>query len=162
MALDRFSIALLSALVDDGRASHVELSEKVGLSPTACARRQKTLEQDGIIAGYRAEVGYKALGIGATVIVHIALDSQREEALRAFEAAIAKCESIVSCYLMSGTDDYLVLVAARDIEDYEHIHKDQLSRLPHVLRIQSSFALRQVLDRPPFHALAKRLRVSGA
>lgn len=162
MSLDRFSIALLNALVDDGRASHVELSEKVGLSPTACARRQKMLEQEGVIAGYRAEVGYKALGMGTTVIVHIALDSQREEALNAFEAAIAKCESIVSCYLMSGTDDYLVVVAARDIEDYEHIHKDQLSRLPHVLRIQSSFALRQVLDRPPFHALAKRLHVSSA
>ncbi len=55
---------------------------------------------------------------------------------------------MVRCFLMSGPDDYLVTVAARDIEDYEHIHKSQLSRLPHVFRIQSSFALRQVIDRP--------------
>ena len=146
--LDRFSVAILKELVKDGRASHVELSQKIGLSPTACARRQKALEQDGVITGYQAILGDKALGLGVHVIVRITLDSQSEDVLRSFEQAIERCPSVVRCFLMSGPDDYLVTVAARDIEDYEHIHKSQLSRLPHVFRIQSSFALRQVIDRP--------------
>lgn len=146
--LDRASLALLKALVADGRASHVDLAERVGLSPSACARRQKALEQAGIITGYQAVLGHKALGLGVTVIVRIALDSQSEEALGTFEQAIARCPSVVRCFLMSGADDYLVLVAARDIEDYERVHKTELSRLPHVSRITSSFALRQVIDRP--------------
>jgi Lrp/AsnC family leucine-responsive transcriptional regulator len=146
--LDRFSVALLKELVRDGRASHVELSQSVGLSPTACARRQKTMEQEGVITGYQAVLGHKALGLGVNVIVRIALDSQSEETLQNFEKAIERCPSVVRCFLMSGSDDYLVTVAARDIEDYEHIHKSQLSRLPHVFRIQSNFALRNIIDRP--------------
>jgi Lrp/AsnC family transcriptional regulator, leucine-responsive regulatory protein len=147
-SLDRLSTSLLRELIQNGRASHVELSQRVGLSPTACARRQKNLEEDGIITGYQAVLDHRALGLDVTVIVRISLDSQREEALREFERAIAGCPAVVRCFLMSGTDDYLVTVIARDIADYEHIHKSQLSRLPHVLRLQSSFALRQIIERP--------------
>jgi Lrp/AsnC family leucine-responsive transcriptional regulator len=147
-SLDRLSASLLRELIQNGRASHVELSQRVGLSPTACARRQKILEEDGIITGYQAVLDHRALGLDVTVIVRISLDSQREEALHEFERAIAGCLAVVRCFLMSGTDDYLVTVIARDIADYEHIHKNQLSRLPHVLRLQSSFALRQIIERP--------------
>ena len=80
-------------------------------------------------------------------MVRIALDSQSEDALGAFERAIERCPSVVRCFLMSGTDDYLVTVLARDIEDYERIHKSQLSRLPRVSRIQSSFAMRSIIER---------------
>jgi DNA-binding Lrp family transcriptional regulator len=157
MKLDRLDLKLIDALADAGRASHVELAERIGLSPTAVARRQRLLEESGVIAGYRAVLGLKALGMTATVIVRITLDSQSEEALSAFEAAIVTCPSVTRCFLMAGGDDYLVIVAARDIEDYEHIHKSQLSRLPHVARIQSSFALRDVVDRSvPVGATAAR------
>lgn len=152
--LDRLSLSLLKELAHDGRASHVDLSERIGLSATACARRQRTLEQDGIITGYQAVFSLKALGLGLTVIVRIALDSQREEVLRAFEQAIGLCQSVVRCLLMSGDDDYLLMVVAHDIEDYEHIHKTQLSCLPHVSRIQSSFSLRQIIDRPALPLMA--------
>jgi len=145
--LDRFDIALLTELLQNGRASHVDLAEKVGLSSTSCARRQKSLEENGVITGYQATLGLKALGLSTTVIVRIALDSQSEEALAAFERAVAACPSVVRCFLMSGSDDYLIMVVARDIEDFEHIHKTQLSRLPRVARMHSSFALREVIDR---------------
>lgn len=145
--LDRLSLAVLHELVRDARVSQVELSQRVGLSPTACARRQKALEDAGIIEGYQAVLGLTALGLGVTVLVRITLNSQNEEALRAFETAIGHCPSVVRCFLMSGSDDYVVTVVARDIEDYEAIHKSQLSRLPHASRIQSSFALRKVIDR---------------
>ena len=82
-----------------------------------------------------------------TVVVHIGLTSQNEELLEAFEAAVAKAPSVAACHLMSGEDDYLLTVMARDLADYERIHKEQLARLPGVARLKSSFVLRQVADK---------------
>jgi Lrp/AsnC family transcriptional regulator, leucine-responsive regulatory protein len=149
--LDHTDIALLRALTSNARQSHVELASLVGLSSTACARRLVALEQEGLIEGYQAVLGLKALGLGTTVIVRITLESQSEDALKAFEIAAVKCQSVVRCLLMSGSDDYLLTVLARDIEDFEYIHKTQLSRLPRVARIHSSFAIRDVVNRsfPP-------------
>lgn len=156
--IDRLSLRLIGELLVDGRATHVDLARRVGLSATACARRQDALERSGVILGYQARVGFKALGLATTVVVQIALKSQSEESLRAFENAIIACPSVIRCFLMSGSDDYLIMVVARDIEDFERIHKTELSRLPHVARIQSSFALREVINRPgpPLMTIDKR------
>lgn len=149
--LDRIDLRLLRCLLEDARLSHVELSAKVGLSATACARRLQRLGESGVIRRYRAELDRKRLGYGGLVIVRITLERQSEECLKAFEKAVARCPSVLSCYLMSGVADYQVTVVARDIEDYERVHNAQLSRLPHVARIESSFALREVINReiPP-------------
>ena len=112
------------------------------------ARGIRALEQDGVIQGYQARINREAIGLGMTVIVHVGLNSQSEEVLKAFEAAVARAPSVVSCRLMSGEDDYLVTVMARDLADYERIHKEQLSRLPGVARLKSSFVLREVTSRP--------------
>jgi Lrp/AsnC family leucine-responsive transcriptional regulator len=145
--LDRFDRALLAALVADARVSIAELAPKVGLSSTACARRLKSLEECGVITGYHATLNHQRLGFSATVLVRISLESQREEDFETFERAVSRCASVVRCYLMSGSDDYQLVVLCRDIADFEHIHKTQLARLPRVARIQSSFALRDVIDR---------------
>ncbi len=155
MNLDALDKAILSALVRDGRLSQVELSERVPLSPTAVARRIKALEEAGVIEGYQARVNRQALGIHMTIFVEIALKSQNEELLASFEKAAAAAPSIVSCHLMSGENDYLITVMARDLADFERIHKEQLSRLPGVVRLKSSFSLREVTSRPlPESALA--------
>lgn len=154
--LDKIDFKLMRALLVDARISHVDLAEKVGLSATACARRIQHLEARGIIKGYRVDLDAAQLGCGATVMVHISLERQSEELLAAFEREVARCADVVSCHLMAGSDDYLVQVAARDIEDYERIHKQHLSRLPGVVRINSSFALREVTKKPlPERALLK-------
>ena len=144
--LDRFDHAILAALSADARMSLADLAPKVGLSSTACARRLKSLEDQGAITGYHAALDHKRLGLAATVLVRIRLDSQREEAFEAFEKAVARCASVIRCYFMSGYDDYELIVLCRDIADFEHVHKTQLARLPHVARIQSGFALRDVVD----------------
>jgi DNA-binding Lrp family transcriptional regulator len=151
MKLDRLDRAILRELTQNGRISHAELSARVGLSPTACARRQRALEQAGIIAGYQAVLGLDRLGLSATVIVRITLDSQAEGALDAFERALVASPSVLRCFLMSGSDDYIVAVNARSIADFERIHRTELASLPHVARVQSSFALRTVVNRaaPP-------------
>ena len=148
MNLDALDKAILSALVRDGRLSQVELSERVPLSPTAVARRIKALEEAGVIEGYQARVNRHALGIHMTIFVEIALKSQNEELLTSFEKAATAAPSIVSCHLMSGENDYLITVMARDLSDFERIHKEQLSRLPGVVRLKSSFSLREVTCRP--------------
>jgi Lrp/AsnC family transcriptional regulator, leucine-responsive regulatory protein len=145
--LDALDRAILGALLDDARLSQVELSERIPLSATAIARRIRTLEEKGVIEGYQARISREALGLSITVIVHIGLKSQNEDLLKAFEEAVIKAPSVVSCHLMSGEDDYLVTVMARDLADFERIHKEQLSRLPGVARIKSSFALRNVANK---------------
>ena len=147
MRLDSLDKAILAALVEDGRRSQVDLAERVPLSPTAIARRIRALEDAGVIEGYQARISRKALGLTMTVVVQISLKSQNEELLASFEKAAAAAPSIVSCHLMSGEDDYLLTVLARDLADYERIHKEELSRLPGVARLRSSFALREVASR---------------
>jgi Lrp/AsnC family transcriptional regulator, leucine-responsive regulatory protein len=146
--LDALDRAILGALLEDGRLSQVELVERIPLSATAIARRIRALEERGVIQGYQARISRQALGLTMTVIVQISLKSQNEDLLKAFEEAIASAPSVVSCHLMSGEDDYLVTVLARDLADFERIHKEQLSRLPGVARLKSSFALRQVANKP--------------
>jgi Lrp/AsnC family transcriptional regulator, leucine-responsive regulatory protein len=145
--LDTFDIRLLQHLLGDARISHLDLASRIGLSPTACARRIRQLEESGVLRGYRADVDSTALGFGTTVIVTITLEKQSEDMLAAFEKAVARCPDVISCHLMSGDEDYLLQVGARGIEDFERIHKQYLSRLPGIARIHSSFAMREVVRR---------------
>ncbi|CEJ85975.1 putative transcriptional regulatory protein, AsnC/Lrp family [Hyphomicrobium sp. GJ21] len=147
-SLDALDRAILTALLADGRQSQVELAEHVPLSSTAIARRIRTLEERGVISGYQAQISRAALGLTMMAIVQVSLKSQNEELLAAFEKAAAAAPSIISCHMMSGEDDYIIVVLARDLADFERIHKEQLSRLPGVARLRSSFVLREVVSRP--------------
>jgi DNA-binding Lrp family transcriptional regulator len=148
MELDSIDLAILEALQADGRMSNAALAEKVALSPSACSRRLDNLEKSGTIRGYHARVSNKALGYSLTAIVHISLTGQFQKTLREFEEAIKRCPNVLVCYLMSGEYDYILRIAAKDLADYERIHRDWLSSLPHVVKINSSFALREIIDRP--------------
>lgn len=145
--LDRIDIAILEALQKDGRMSNAALADKVGLSQSACSRRLDNLEKSGVVKGYHARLSNAALDHRMTAIVHISLSGQFEKSLSEFEAAVRRCPNVLSCHLMSGEYDYILRVAARDLADYERIHKEWLTGMPHVIRINSSFALREVIDR---------------
>lgn len=147
MKLDRIDVAILAALQENGRISNAALAEKVALSQSACSRRLDLLESSGVILGYHARISNAAIGKGMTVIVHISLSGQFEKTLNEFEAAVRLCPNVLSCHLMSGEYDYVLRIAARDLEDYERIHRQWLTGMPHVTRINSSFALREVIDR---------------
>lgn len=147
--LDALDRAILRALLINGRLSQVQLAEQVPLSPTAIARRIRALEDSGVIEGYAARIGHEALGFQLRAHVHVTLHNQSEALFSAFEAAVAAAPVIVSCDLMSGEDDYLLTVLARDLADYERVHKELLSRLPGVARLNSSFAMRSVISRSP-------------
>ena len=147
MELDRTDKAILQALQDDARIANVELAERVGLSPSACSRRLRQLEQAGVIEGYQAVISNRALGQTITALVQITLNNQSEETLHKFESVVRTCPYIVTCFLMSGDSDYLIRINARDMDHYQQIHQSWLSALPGVSRIQSSFAMRMVVNR---------------
>jgi DNA-binding Lrp family transcriptional regulator len=148
--LDAHDRAILALLQRDGRMPNAQLAESVGLSPSACLRRVQRLEHNGVISRYVALLEPARIGRATTVFVEVTLDSQREEALAAFEKAAAACGDVLECHLMAGDFDYLLRVAPNGPQGYERLHKQELSRLPHVVRIRSSFALRTVVRRTDY------------
>ena len=153
MHLDIFDRRLLRELSDNCRASHFALGEAIGRSPSAIARRQKILEEAGVIAGYEARLDASRLGFATTIHIKVTLQSQRREIMEAFEAAIVASPSVTRCDLMSGSDDYLLTVLARSLDHFAEIHREELSQLPGVVRMESGFVLREVIRPRPMAAL---------
>ena len=147
-ALDETDLAMLRHLRLDARMSNAALAEAVGLSPSACLRRLRLLERRGVIRGYTIVLGEREDLSAAPVVVvfvQITLERQTDEHLRRFEEAVRRVPEVRECHLMTGAADYLLRVEARDPADYERIHKELLSRMPGVARLQSSFAIRSVI-----------------
>ena len=142
--IDVLDARILRALQDDSSRPIAELAAKVGLSPSACHRRVKLLEQAGVVSGYAARLDRRALGLPLDVVVEIDLARPERGAMEAFEAAAQGFDEILECQLTSGRADYLLRVAARDMKDFARIHRDCLARLPGVARIHPLFVLRTV------------------
>ena len=147
MQLDRADRAIMAALQENARQTNVELAAKVGLSPSACLRRVNLLEQNGVISGYHAYFDAEKIEYGVTVLVQITLTGQSANILREFEQAVVRIPNLLACFLMAGAKDYILRVAARNVEDYGMIHSDHLSALPHVQSMESNFVLRTVINR---------------
>lgn len=144
MQLDTMDLRILRELQDDGALTNVELARRVHLSPSPCLARVKALEQSGVIRRYVALADPKALGLGLSVFISISLKAQSREALAAFEQRIAEHDEVMECYLMTGDSDYLIRVAVADIAALERFILEQLTPIPGIEKIRSSFALKQV------------------
>ncbi|MFG1294790.1 Lrp/AsnC family transcriptional regulator [Xanthobacter variabilis] len=147
--LDDVDERIIRVLRRDGRISNADLAAEVGLSPSACLRRMRHLERTGVIRGYTALLNSNGADDKLVVITQITLDRQTEEFLNRFEAAVRRCPEVTDCYLMTGLADYIVKIEVKNAADYERLHKEVLSRLPGVARIQSSFAIRTVVSGRP-------------
>ena len=144
--IDPLDLAILGYLERRGRATNFEVGEAVGLSASAASRRIQALEAAGAIRGYRATVDDRFLGRRMTVFIRVTLERQTAAMLGAFEASVRRCKGIVSCHLMAGQYDYMVVVRVAGIDDYGRLHQNELSRLPGVSRLETSFALRDVVE----------------
>ena len=142
--MDRNDVLILEALQKDSSRSVAELAELAGVSPSACHRRIKALEASGTITGYAAQIDPQRLGLKLQAFVEITLTSQSREAMDRFEEAVQLYDDILDCHLMSGNADYLLRVAAHDLEQYDRIHRDCLARLPGVSAMRSAFAIRRI------------------
>lgn len=142
--LDAIDVAILELLQDNGRLSNLELSQRVHLSPSACLRRVKQLEDAGVIAGYVALLNAKAVGAHGTSFTIVNLETLGGHALDLFEQAVRDEPRILDCYYVAGSNDYLIRFAFQDAEDLERFHTDVLMRLPGVARSNSMLVLRTV------------------
>ena len=143
-SLDIRDRAILRLLQEDGRLTNVDLAERVNLSPSACLRRVKLLEERGLIARYVMLLDERAAGLPGVAFVLVTLDQQGRGALETFEAAIQHHPEVTECCLLAGAADYMVRVAYADAADFERIHTEILTQLPGVVRVQSTLALRSV------------------
>jgi Lrp/AsnC family leucine-responsive transcriptional regulator len=144
MNLDAIDRRILSELQQDGSLSNVELARRVHLSPSPCLARVNALESKGVIQRYVALADAKALGLGLNVFINISLKEQSKQALAAFEERIAEHDEVMECYLMTGDSDYLIRVVVADIAALERFILDQLTPIPGIEKIRSSFTLKQV------------------
>jgi len=144
--LDELDVAILRFLEHNGRATNYEVGEAAGLSASAASRRIQALEAAGAIRGYSALVDDRLLGKRRTVYIRVTLERQSADVLGAFEKAIRRTKGIVSCHLMAGQYDYMLVARVAGIDDYGRLHQNELSRLPGVTRLETSFALRDVLE----------------
>lgn len=141
--LDEIDWKILSALQDNARIANVDLAETVHLSPSPCLARVRTLEKKGLIRRYVTLLNSEAVGLGVSVFVQVRLERQIESSINAFEKAIAARPEVMECYLMTGASDYLLRVVVADLREFQAFVID-LSKIPGVGNIQSSFALKQV------------------
>jgi DNA-binding Lrp family transcriptional regulator len=144
--MDDLDASILTYLERHGRATNYEVGEAVGLSASAASRRIQALEAMGAIRGYRALINDRLLGKHMTVFVRVTLERQSAPVLAAFEGAVRHTRGIVGCHLMAGQYDYMLVARVADIDDYGRLHQNELSRLPGVVRLETSFALRDVME----------------
>ena len=148
-SLDETDRKIIRLLQQNARMSNKALAEAVGLSQSACLRRLRLLEDARVIDGYTAVLGSDSTEAGMAVIINITLERQTESFIGRFEAAVRACPEIKECYLMTGSADYFLRVQVANAAEFERIHTEVLTAMPGVLRIHSSFAIRNVLTRKP-------------
>lgn len=147
--LDKFDLAILAALQDNGRATNVEVADKVGLSPSPCLRRIRLMEEAGIIRGYRADIDRRAVGLELTVFIAFKVAHHTRQHAQEFQQALQDLPEVVGCSMISGHSDFLAEVVVENLAAYEALLTDKLLVLPHVTDIQSNFAIRSVKTAGP-------------
>ena len=147
--MDAIDRAILHELQRDGRLSNVALAERVHLSPSACLRRLKALEDAGVIRGYRGILDQRKVGPDLTVFVEAEISGQGPQRAIEFEKAIGKVDEIVSCHGIAGDFEFLLVVVVPSIAAYETLHLNTLLTLPGVTRLRSHIAVRTYKEPGP-------------
>ncbi|MBP1859843.1 DNA-binding Lrp family transcriptional regulator [Rhizobium herbae] len=143
-SLDKFDIAILRILQEDARATNVEIAERVNLSPSPCLRRIRNLEKSGVLRGYRADIDRKQVGLGLTVFVEIKVARHSQENALSQQESLMVIPEVVSCFMISGSADFLAEVVVADLAAYETLLTETLLALPGVADIRSNFAIRTI------------------
>jgi Lrp/AsnC family leucine-responsive transcriptional regulator len=148
MELDRFDQRILEELQRNGRLSNQDLAERIGLSPSPCLRRVRALEASGIISGYRALLDGSKLDLNLMALIHIAMDRHTPERFENFEQKVMSLPEVLECLLITGQDaDYQLKVVVRDMQAYQALLLNKITRIEGVTGVHSSFVMRKVVDK---------------
>ena len=155
MKLDRYDQQILELLQQDARLNNQDLAERIGLSPSPCLRRVRALEESGLIVGYRALLDAKKLGLSLMALIHISMDRHTPERFANFEAAVRVLPEVLECLLITGQDaDYQLKVLVRDMDHYQALLLNQITRIEGVTGVHSSFVLRRVVSKTAIAVMA--------
>jgi Lrp/AsnC family transcriptional regulator, leucine-responsive regulatory protein len=146
---DRIDEAILTRLQADGRIANTDLADAVRLSPSACLRRVKTLEANGLIAGYHADLSRERLGLDLSVFIELKVERHSKENSIMVEDALSRIPAVLACHVISGSADFLVEVAVPNLHAYERLLLDEILAVPSVIDARSTFAIRTVKTRGP-------------
>ena len=141
ISLDPFDLKILAALQDDGRLTNQELAESVGLSASQCSRRRMRLEEDGVIAGYHAELSSEAMGFEVIAFIQITLATHSPDNARKFRALVNRVDDIQEAYALTGDADYLLKAVLRDLKNLSDIVNNVLMPHQSVAHVRSSIVL---------------------
>ncbi len=148
MEIDRFDRLILQTLQEDGRISNQDLADRIGLSPSPCLRRVRALEEAGIVTGYRAQLNAKALGYSLMALIYISMDMHTPERFDNFEQEIRQISEVLECLLITGQDaDYQLKVIVKDMDAFQELLLNRITRIHGVTGVHSSFVLRKVIDK---------------
>lgn len=148
MEIDRYDRRILEELQKDGRVSNQELAERIGLSPSPCLRRVRALEESGLISGYRAMLDATKLGLSLMALIHISMDRHTPERFANFEEKVSALPEVLECLLVTGQDaDYQLKVVVRDMDAFQSLLLEKITRIEGVSGVHSSFVLRRVVDK---------------
>ena len=148
LRLDRLDRRILAELQRDGSLTNQQLAERVGLSPSPCLRRVKALEEAGIVLRRVTLLERKMLGLSLTVLLLIGMDRHTPERFESFEREIAAIDEVLECYLVTGQQaDYMLKLVVPDMDSYQQLLLNRITRIPGVSGVHSSFVLRRVVDR---------------
>ena len=139
--VDGFDLKLLAALQDDGRLTNQQLADLAGLSASQCSRRRMRLEQDGVIAGYRADLNSEALGFNVIAFIHITLATHSPDNAEKFRALVQRTDAVQEAYSLTGDTDYLLKAVLRDLKSLSEIVNNVLMPHQSVAHVRSSIVL---------------------
>ena len=130
IALDSIDHKILALLQADGRMSNQALADQVALSPSACLRRVRALEEAGIIAGYCAHLDARVLGLDVDAFVQVSMRQEVEGWHDSFLAAVQRWPQVVGAWIVTGECNYILRIRARNLQEYsqfaiEHLHKER-------------------------------------
>ncbi|MBT0570274.1 Lrp/AsnC family transcriptional regulator [Curvibacter sp. CHRR-16] len=154
MQLDRYDTRILEILQAEGRINNQELADRIGLSPSPCLRRVRALEEAGLIVGYRTLLDAKKLGLSLMALVFISMDRHTPERFENFEATVNLLPEVLECLLITGQDaDYQLKIIVKDMDHFQALLLNKLTRIEGVTGVHSSFVLRKVIEKThlPLH-----------
>ncbi|GGZ13062.1 Lrp/AsnC family transcriptional regulator [Novosphingobium colocasiae] len=146
--LDAIDRKLLAELQDEGRITNVELANRVGLTAPPCLRRVRSLEEEGIIRGYHADLNPSKLGFTITVFALVSLKSQAEEALREFEGHMNTLPEVRECHMLNGEIDFILKIVSRDLQSFQEFLTGKLTSAPNVDSVKTSLTIRTAKSLP--------------
>jgi Lrp/AsnC family leucine-responsive transcriptional regulator len=148
MQLDRYDLDILRVLQENGRISNQDLADRISLTPSPCLRRLHALEEAGLITGYRAMLDAKKLGLSLTALILISMDQHTPERLNNFEARATEIPEVLECLLITGQEaDYQLKVVVKDMDAYQELLLNRITRIDGVTGVHTSFVLRRAVDK---------------